>query len=137
MGTLIILTFFIKIFLRKLMLYGSYSINFNCISLFLFLKPFSVPVRTLCYLKKLKENWILRQKVYSHFHVSCLRPKIIIIKAYIKSQILSAVKIKRNENFMPKNAFIHSCIFYISKDIHQRLYKVTIELNILKPGRVT
>ena len=70
MKKLIILTFFIKIFLRKLMLYGSYSINSNCFSLFLFLKPFSRPVRTLCYLKKLKENWILRQKVYSHFHVS-------------------------------------------------------------------
>ena len=134
MKKLIILTFFIKIFLRKLMLYGSYSINSNCISLFLFLKPFSVPVRTLCYLKKFKENWILRQKVYSHFHVSCLRPKII---TNIKSQILSAVKIKRNENFMPKNAFIHSCIFHISKDIHQSLYKVTCELNILKLGRVT
>ena len=70
MKKLIILTFFIKIFLRKLMFYGSYSIHSNCFSLFLFLKPFSRPVRTLCYLKKLKENWILRQKVYSHFHVS-------------------------------------------------------------------
>jgi len=47
---------------------------------------------------------------------------------------LLAVTIKRKENFTPKNAFTLSCIWFLSKDIHnQSLYQVSTELNILKP----